>query len=167
MRGMKNKVVAAVGAVILSLLLAIPERGTAEVSSPAEKVGFDVLGGFDYIGKATGPNGREAIGTIPEAVRALNGRRVELVGYVMPIDIDDKGIRSFALIKDQASCCFGQTPRINHWVYVTLKGRSIREIDFEPKRVVGTLTVGEYYDQGFLMCIYRMTGEIVGREPLR
>ncbi|MBK8574275.1 MAG: DUF3299 domain-containing protein [Elusimicrobia bacterium] len=104
-------------------------------------------------------------GTIPEAVRGLNGRRVEVVGYVMPIDIDDKGIRSFSLIKDQASCCFGQTPRINHWVYVTLAGRSLREIDFEPKRVVGTLTVGEHYDQGYLVCLYRMTGENRRKEP--
>ncbi|MBK9430656.1 MAG: DUF3299 domain-containing protein [Elusimicrobia bacterium] len=118
---MKNKIVAAFGAAVF-LLLAIPEGGTAEVSSPAEKVGFDVLGGFDYVGQSTGPNGREVTGTIPEAVRALNGRRVEVVGYVMPIDIDDKGIRSFALIKDQASCCFGQTPRINHWIYVTSRG---------------------------------------------
>jgi hypothetical protein len=163
---MKNKGVAAIGAAIYCLFLAIPERGTAEVAAPAEKVGFDVLGGFDYIGKATGPNGRVS-GTIPEAVRALNGRRVELVGYIMPIDIDEKGVRSFALIKDQASCCFGQTPRINHWVYVTVKGRPLREIDFEPKRVVGTLTVGEYYEQGYLVCLYRMTGEIAGREPPR
>lgn len=167
MRAMKSKVVAAIGAAIFCLLLVLPERGTAEVASPAEKVGFDVLGGFDYEGKATGPNGRGVTGTIPEAVRALNGRRVEVAGYIMPIDIDERGVRSFALIKDQASCCFGQAPRINHWVYVTLKGRPLREIDFEPKRVVGTLTVGEYYDQGYLVCLYRMTGEMVGKEPPR
>ncbi|MBK7689263.1 MAG: hypothetical protein IPJ35_09825 [Elusimicrobia bacterium] len=41
---------------------------------------------------------------------------------MMPIDIDEHGVRSFAFVKDQGSCCFGQAPLINHWVYVTLKG---------------------------------------------
>lgn len=77
----------------------------------------------------------------------------------MPIDINEKGVRSFALIKDQASCCFGQTPRINHWVYVTLTGKPLTEIRMEPYRVEGVLDVGEYYEGGYLVCVYRMTAE--------
>lgn len=125
------------------------------------------MSGFDYGDTLDGRFPRAKKGYIPEDVRALDGRIVELVGYVMPIDIDDQGIRSFALIKDQSSCCFGQTPRINHWVFVTIKGKALREIGFEPTRVVGTLKVGEFYDQGFLVCIYRLDADKVEKAVSR
>lgn len=159
-RGMKNKKWAAVGAAVFGFFLASSPRGLAEDSPPAEKIGFDFLGGFDYVVKAPGPGGADSI---PESVRALNGQRVELVGYAIPIDIDEKGIRSFALLKDQLSCCFGQAPRMNHWVYVTVKGKALREIGFEPIRVVGTLAVGEYYEEAYLICIYRLSADNVGK----
>jgi hypothetical protein len=65
------------------------------------------------------------------------------------------------------SCRFGQTPRINHWVYVTVKGKSLREIGFEPTQVIGTLMVGEYYDQGYLVCLFRLDAEKVTKAAPR
>lgn len=144
------------------VLISAAPASTAPAPEPrVEKIGFGVLAGFDYGDRADGSLPRGKKGFIPEGVRMYDGQRVELTGYIMPIDLDDKGIRSFALVKDQASCCFGQAPRINHWVYVTMKGTPLREADFDPHHVVGTLTVGEYFDQGFLVGIYRLSADRV------
>lgn len=123
-----------------------------------EGFSFDLLASYDYAEPAP------AAGSgIPERVRAYEGERVTLVGYMLPIDFEQSGqVRGFFLMKDLASCCFGGAPRLNEFVDVKVpEGVDARYFPYEPVRVRGALKMGEARDGGRVSSLYQMTAELV------
>ncbi len=108
------------------------------------KLKFDVLGGWKYI---------EGKKVIPENVRQLDGKWVEITGFMLPIN-EIKNITRFIVIQSLWGCCFGQTPDVNHVIVVTMEpGKSV-EFYPDPVRVVGRFSVGETREEGYLISIY-------------
>ena len=57
-------------------------------------------------------------------------------------------------------CCFGTMPAMNEWIHVILKpGESCRMVWDIPVTVFGKFEVGEVFENGVLMTIYRMRFE--------
>ena len=102
---------------------------------------------------------------IPGFITALNKASVAVVGFMLPMDIDDKGDKTsgFILARSQGSCCYGITPKLNEWIYVQMPKDSPADIVMDiPLTVFGVLEVGEknIKDEGW--SLYRMSGKKVG-----
>lgn len=129
-------------------------------TSEYRNLDLDQLSGFDYPlsfdgTKATLPDGTEP--TIPNSILRLDGQKVRLSGFMMPMQYDDTSVLSFLLLKDQQMCCFGMAPQINQFVTVGMT-IPIATLD-TPVTVYGTLQVGEVTnEQGQVLSLYRLAG---------
>jgi|HubBroStandDraft_1064217.scaffolds.fasta_scaffold173220_2 hypothetical protein len=103
---------------------------------------------------------------IPKSLRDLNGRRVSVEGFMIPMDQSDS-ISQFAVVPEIANLEFGvgMPPGILQTVVVTYpKGKSTSYIP-DRIRVDGVLTVGIEKDQGFIVDVLKMTPDSVQRAP--
>lgn len=116
------------------------------IGDRTQKIDFSVLGKWKYIEGKT---------PIPANVKALDGKILELTGFMMPIN-EVKNIRQFILIQSLWGCCFGQAPEANHILVVHMEDE--KRVDFypDPIRVTGRFSVGETREEGFLVSIYRL-----------
>lgn len=130
--------------------LAPEERKPIPLPKAGETADFENirdLGNFEY--------DAEHGGGIPADVKALNGARIRLKGFMIPMDQAER-ISTFALVPDLFACCFGQPPQIQHTVVVkTPKGKSIA---YYPDQIVieGTLTVEEKKEEGFIVSVFEV-----------
>jgi len=114
----------------------------------AQAIDFDTLSAFDYDPEAD---------VIPDEVRALDGKLVELRGVMYYAIEDPDKVEDFFLMPNHMICCFG-TPRLNEAVEVVQKkGRSTQYV-LNYYLVRGKLAVGPVRDeQGNTLCLYRIT----------
>jgi hypothetical protein len=126
-------------------------KSTSQQSLPPEalnplKIKFEVLGGWTYT------EGKTAI---PEAVRKLNGKWVEITGMMLPIN-ETQHISRFIILQSLWGCCFGQAPAANHIIVVTMEPGG--EVDFypDPIKVVGKFSVAETREEGYLISLYQL-----------
>lgn len=97
-------------------------------------VDFKFLGGFEY----------EADDKIPEPVMKLNGQKIKLAGFMLPVDFDQGKVNSFLLMNSRMACCFGVMPRINEFVFVKMPaGKTAEFMSDVPISVSGVLAIGE------------------------
>ncbi len=122
-----------------------------------KSVGFLELSNYEYLlqdrieGEAPPPD------QIPAAIRALDKQAVAITGFMMPIEIDNRRVRSFLLVKSQLLCCFGVPPKMNEWIYCEMRmGKMAEYVQDVPTIVTGELHVGEELQDGYVMSIYRM-----------
>jgi hypothetical protein len=118
---------------------------------------FALLGEFEYPVYVKLKEGEE-LPEIPEEVRAFDGKDVAITGFMNPVRFDREGVSEFLLVKDILGCCFGATPRMNHWVRVRMKeGKRAKFYAYDQLTVLGKLDVSEELEDGYVMSIYRMT----------
>ena len=99
-----------------------PDAGAATAApapAAAEVLPFAELGAFEYVEMAP----------LPESASKWNGRTVRATGFINP-GREVRGLAQFYLVKDRASCCFGQRPKLNHYIDVRLAGGA--KTDFTP-----------------------------------
>lgn len=119
---------------------------------------FALLKSFQYPGVERGAEPPE----IPEAVRALDGLRVGLEGFMNPLEFDSGGVAEFSLVADPSQCCFGAVPQLNHFVDVTMPGDERTEFrSLVPIAAFGRLHVGAVLEDGIVLSLYRMEAEHV------
>jgi len=108
---------------------------------------------------------------IPNHIQALDGTKVLLVGFMVPIDVDRRGnVTAFALTQNQSFCCYGIPPGLTELVMVEMEdGKSAPYAYDTPVAVYGTMNVGEDIDDGYILSVYRMeSSEVVDvRELMR
>ena len=147
-----------------SQLAALPE---VPLPPGYERLGFDVLSGFPYevtreLAERTNNMAATSVGgwaTIPAAVRALDGHRVAIRGFLLPVRMNAGLAFEFLLLRNQNMCCYGSVPKINEWITVQAKGEGIKPIMDQPVTVIGKLHVGEIREQGFLVGLYRLDAD--------
>lgn len=96
---------------------------------------------------------------VPDYVRPLHARKVSVTGFMLPLRTTAKGCTDFLLVRDQASCCFGAAPKMNHWIHVTAPEPGLRVVASRPITVLGTLRVGPFIQDGSVTSIYEMSGD--------
>jgi len=124
---------------------------------------IDDLAAFEY----KEPETRKAAdgslaAAVPESVRRWSGEKIAIHGYMMPIEVEGNEVKSFVLVNSQLACCFGVTPKMNEWVYVTMEeGKSARYLPDLPVLVWGTLKVEEELRRETVLSLYRLTSSRV------
>jgi len=144
-----------------------PAAGPAAGATAAEgefvTVGFDKLSTFQYdvpeeVGevKADAPDPDKQI---PPTVKELNGRRVSLKGFMLPLKVEQGLVTELLIMRDQSMCCYGTVPKINEWVSVKMTGKGVKPVMDQAVTMMGTLKVGAIRENGYLVGIYEMAGE--------
>jgi len=88
-------------------------------------------------------------------VGALDGERVQIPGFVVPLDFSGTAINEFLLVPYYGACIHTPPPPSNQVVYVKLDEAYALEDTFEPVWVTGTLrtesVLNEVGDAGYVM----------------
>ena len=99
---------------------------------------------------------------IPDEIRNLSGKQVAIAGYMLPIDVDDKGnVSDFAMNGNYDMCYYGAPTSINQWVVVKMSPDQKTRYTHTPVTVYGTLEVGEEIKDGEVVSLYRMQADSV------
>ncbi len=143
----------------------LTSRQATDWAKTHREVGFDLLSSFDYPLNFSWSEARQEPNP-PASVLALNGQKVSIRGYVIPLDLDNEGMNSFIVVPFLEMCHFGALGGPNQWVMVTMKGKTEFRGVFYPVTVFGTLDVGEVMIDGYFESFYRMNGTAVYTDML-
>ncbi len=162
------------------LIVAPPVEAQQELVSPARAselkraafpyVRFSTLASFDLPEAEGFTHGAPAaapapILALPENVVNLDGSAASIRGYMLPIDVNAEGVRSFLLTSSIDSCHWGMIGLPNEWVLVEMpEGRRVPFVQFQPVTVFGRLSVEPAYLGSQLSGLYQMRGEYVAGE---
>jgi len=80
----------------------------------------------------------------PETAMQLDGKKVFLKGYIHPTSLASNASKSFILVPDWATCCFGQQPPLTHMIEVRLSGDKFANKSYRRHSLAGTLQVRPY-----------------------
>ena len=133
-----------------------------------------VLGAPEHGGAATQPlvEGRwmsapaKSSGTAPAVVASLDGKRVQIGGYVVPLDFDATRVKEFLLVPFVGACIHVPPPPPNQIVYVKSEGGIDVKGTFEPVWVTGTLSVTSAFT-GLAEAGYSLDAEKVEPRPAK
>jgi hypothetical protein len=140
-------------------------RATAQRAEPYQKVLFFDLANFAYNPSEPGePSPHVVAHGIPDRIKALDGRRIEVWGVVVPLEFEGGKTNDFMLAVTADVCGFGAIPRINEWMHVSMAGgRKIPMYatqSYTPiLRVRGVLHVKEDIEDGRLVGLYEMVAD--------
>lgn len=103
--------------------------------------------------------------SIPSAVVALSGTAVAITGFMLPLDVNEEGVRSFLLNANLDMCYFGAPTRPNEFVVVTMTGGRRAPFVHTPVTVFGTLSVREERREGRVTSLYALDGDSLSLRP--
>jgi len=135
-----------------------------ELSREYKAISFSHLSDFFYYTPEPGQTPDPELvkkSKIPDDIKALNGKKVAINGFMMPIDQNQEGSKEFVLNGAFDMCGFGGPVTINQWVVVKYIGGGRVPYTHMPMSVFGELEVGEEYKDGRLFSIYRMKAKAV------
>ena len=92
-------------------------------------------------------------GAIPDEIQKLDGKNIRLEGFM---DLNTpEGVAEFRLTYDSCGC---DGAKLHHFVDVTLDSETV---GYRPGKVtvVGTISVGEVEEDGFVTSLYRFDAE--------
>ncbi len=97
---------------------------------------------------------------IPEKIMKMDGQKVSITGFMMPVRIDNEGnVAEFALNGNYDMCFYGAPSRINQWVHVKMNEGEKVKFSHSPTTVSGVLEVGELVENGEIISLYRLEGD--------
>jgi hypothetical protein len=140
-----------------------------EPISGYSEISFSELAGFDFALSKEQAEGKEqparmldeVRAQIPKDIQVLDGKKVVIMGFLLPVRMDDGLAVEFLLMRNQSMCCYGVPPKINEWITVKMSGKGLEPQMDRPIAVAGTLHVGPTQDSGFLTGIYSLDGDKV------
>jgi hypothetical protein len=96
---------------------------------------------------------------IPAAIKALDGQKVMVRGFLVPIKDAQGHATEFLLVRDQPTCCYSGTTAITEFVSVKVPTPGVESIMDQPVTVQGKLHVGAVLEGGYVLGVYQMDGE--------
>lgn len=102
----------------------------------------------------------------PAVVASLDGKRVQIGGYVVPLDFDATRVKEFLLVPFVGACIHVPPPPPNQIVYVKAETGVDVHGTFDPVWVTGTLTVTPAFT-GLAEAGYSLDAEKVEPRPLK
>jgi hypothetical protein len=145
----------------------IPLNQLAKWTKDFPATNWDVLSDFDYIFPPPGGKLSARKLVVPAAVQKLNGQKVSIKGYMIPIEMDGQGVAKFALTEELNTCCFALPAVPNQWIIVTMPKKT-SFIRWDPITVFGTLHVGEIAmgdHRENIESFYQMDGNVIAIHP--
>ncbi len=96
----------------------------------------------------------------PAVVAALDGKRVKIGGYVVPLDFEATSIKEFLLVPFVGACIHVPPPPANQIIYVKADGGFDVSGSFDPVTVTGTIKTETAFT-GLADAGYSITAEAV------
>ncbi len=107
---------------------------------------------------------RKQNATPAPVVQALDGKKVSIGGYVVPLDFDATEVKEFLLVPFVGACIHVPPPPANQIIYVkSAKGFGIKGM-FDPVYVTGTLTTTVAFT-GLAEAGYSLTADSIVARP--
>ena len=97
-------------------------------------------------------------GAVPPALAQLNGRRVRLPGFIVPLEDFQETAREFLLVPYFGACVHTPPPPPNQMLFVRMKGGPKALSMWEPVWIEGMLKIATY-DSPYGAVGFQMTGE--------
>lgn len=135
-----------------------------EVDDGYLKLGFEQLASYAFTPpafdpsadpKATPPSGEEQI---PAAVKAWNGKKAVVTGFMVPVKMDKGLVTEFLLMRNTMACCYGSVPNMNEWVVVKMK-KGVAPMMDVPVSFYGTIKVGAMFENGYMTGLYEVEAD--------
>lgn len=96
----------------------------------------------------------------PDRIRALDGKKVSLTGYMIAMRWNKDKLQHFMLVRDLKACCFGGQPEADEWVDVPMNTEGTSYIQFVPVVTRGTFRLtGSSDDAGYAVGAYKIEGD--------
>jgi hypothetical protein len=140
----------------------VPVSRYEEMGRRYPQVGFDVLAGFNYGSPPDAKTPLSVDDVIPTAVQQLDGQRVGIVGFMLPLDFNGEGVTEFLLNASYDMCYFGAPTLPNQFVVVTMKDDRRTRFVHTPIVVFGTLRVRPEHRDGRVVSLYRLEADGIG-----
>ncbi len=120
-------------------------------------VEFSTLSGFSYgdaFGSDTTPSGKAY--SVPASILALSGRKISVIGYMLPLDADPQGVSQFLLNASFDMCYYGAPTLPNQFIVAKMRGGRRTRYTHTPIAIFGTLSVREERKSGRVVSLYEM-----------
>ena len=144
-----------------------PAVAAPELDHGYLKLGFEQLASYAFVppafDSAADPQAKPPTGEeqIPAAVKAWNGKKAVLTGFMVPVKMDKGLVTEFLLMRNTMACCYGAVPAMNEWVVVKLK-KGVPALMDVPVSFYGELKVGAMFENGYMTGLYELEGERMG-----
>jgi len=99
----------------------------------------------------------------PAAIKAYDGRKIRIRGFLMPIKMEGNEVREFLIVASQMSCCYGTAPRFWEFIAAKAVGEAVPNLMDRPLTFEGTLHVGDVYENGYWTQFYTMDCTAAGK----
>ncbi len=136
---------------------------------PYRNVDFQLLASYPFNApndKLTTPAAiAEVEKQIPASIKALEGKKVMVRGFLVPIKDVQGRSTEFLLVRDQPTCCYSGMTAITEFISVKVPGKGVASITDQPVTVQGTLHVGAVMESGYVVGVYTMDGEKLADNP--
>ena len=133
-----------------------------EMVSGYAKVHFSQLAGFKYRPPPqpvpAGEAPPDAVAQVLELIRRLDGRKVVLSGFMLPLKLENGFATEFFLLSNSSLCCYGIMPEMNEWIHVRMRAEGLPPVQDVPVFLAGKLQVKARWEGGYLTGIYDMEG---------
>lgn len=101
----------------------------------------------------------------PDRIRALDGEKVALTGYMIPLRWDENRVPHFMLVRDLLQCCFGGAPEPDEWLDVVMEGKGTIYWAYVPVVVRGTFRLaGQSDEAGYATGAFSLEATDAGEE---
>lgn len=140
---------------------AASSRAASSAAGGPPRLTFAQLSDFEVVPAELGGDPAAAM---PDALRAMLGKRVVIRGHMVVMERSGKRVTKFVLARYKNGCCgFGTVPKPNEWVIVRCQPAAATHQKLD---VTGRLQLSEEVDRaGVPISIYRLDAEsIVERE---
>ena len=98
---------------------------------------------------------------LPPKIESLVGQRIRIRGFILPA-AQQRGIKTFVLVRDNMECCFGPGAALYDCVLVTMEPGTTAEYTIRPIAVEGTFRLEPLMGPDRRpLAIYQMTAEAV------
>jgi hypothetical protein len=135
--------------ILLGLMLVFRAEADGTNVTPV-KVSFDLLKSWTYVEAQQTP--------IPATITTLDGKRVELVAYMMPLTEVEKA-KEFLLVPYLWGCCYGEPPAVNHMLVARMPAGKTAKCEMDEMKVRGVFHCDEIREDGYLVALYRIDVE--------
>jgi hypothetical protein len=137
--------------------------GPLENVSGYAKVHYSQLAGFKFRPPpqpiAPGQPPPEVLGQVPAGIRRLDGKKVVLTGYMLPLKLENGLATEFFFLSSPTLCCYGVVPEVNEWMLVKMRKEGLPAVQDVPLFLAGRLRVQARWEEGYLVGIYEMEGD--------
>lgn len=137
--------------------------GPLEMVSGYAKIHYSQLAGFKFRPPpqpvAAGQPPPEVLAQVPAAIRRLDGKKVVLTGYMLPLKLEQGLATEFFFLSSPTLCCYGVVPEVNEWMHVKMRKEGLPAIQDVPMFLAGRLRVRARWEEGYLVGIYELESD--------